>query len=73
MTTDKVFDMVKKIRKTTQIPMVFLTYINLFFPTEQNVLRKSAKVGMDGLIVPDLPYEEKEELLTSGAESTVLI
>ena len=62
VTTDKVFDMVEKIQKNSSIPMVFMTYANVVFSygTERFV-KKAAEVGMDGLILPDVPFEEKEE------------
>lgn len=62
VTTDKIFGMVEKIRKNSQIPMVFMTYANVVFSygTERFV-KKAAEIGMDGLILPDVPYEEKEE------------
>lgn len=62
VTTDKVFAMVEKIRKNSSIPMVFMTYANVVFSygTERFV-KKAAEVGMDGLILPDVPFEEKEE------------
>jgi tryptophan synthase alpha chain len=54
--------MVEKIRKNSSIPMVFMTYANVVFSygTERFV-KKAAEVGMDGLILPDVPFEEKEE------------
>lgn len=62
VTTSKIFDMVERIRKNTQIPMVFMTYANVVYScgTEQFVSRAAA-LGMDGLILPDVPFEEKEE------------
>ena len=62
VTTDKIFQMVRRLRKTVQIPMVFMTYANVVFSygTERFV-KTAADVGMDGLILPDVPYEEKEE------------
>ena len=62
VTTDKIFEMVEKIRKRTAIPMVFMTYANVVFSygTERFV-KKAADIGMDGLILPDVPFEEKEE------------
>lgn len=62
VTTDKIFDMVGRIRKNTQIPMVFMTYANVVFSygTERFISR-AAELGMDGLILPDVPFEEKEE------------
>ena len=62
VTTDKVFDMVAKIRKNTSIPMVFMTYANVVFSYGvERFCRKAAEVGMDGMILPDVPFEEKEE------------
>ena len=62
VTTDKVFDMVAEIRKNTSIPMVFMTYANVVFSYGvERFCRKAAEVGMDGMILPDVPFEEKEE------------
>jgi tryptophan synthase alpha chain len=62
VTTDKIFEMVERIRKNTLIPMVFMTYANVVFSygTERFV-KKASEIGMDGLILPDVPFEEKEE------------
>ena len=61
-TTDKIFDMVESIQDKMHVPMVFMTYANVVFSygTERFV-KKAAEVGMDGLILPDVPFEEKEE------------
>ena len=62
VTTDKVFDMVEKIRKNRSIPMVFMTYANVVFSYGiERFCKRAAEVGMDGMILPDLPFEEKEE------------
>lgn len=62
VTTDKVFDMVVKIRRKTSIPMVFMTYANVVFSYgTERFIKKAAECGMDGLILPDVPFEEKEE------------
>lgn len=62
ITTDKIFDMVKRVRKTVKIPLVFMTYANVVFSygTERFV-KNAAEAGVNGLILPDVPYEEKEE------------
>lgn len=62
VTTDKIFDMVRRIRKNTSIPMVFMTYANVVFSygTERFV-KTASEIGMDGIILPDVPYEEKAE------------
>ena len=62
VTTDKVFDMVVRIRKKTRIPMVFMTYANVVFSYgTERFIKKASEIGMDGLILPDVPFEEKEE------------
>lgn len=62
VTTDKIFDMVERIRKNTDIPMVFMTYANVDFSYgTERFIKKAAELGMDGLILPDVPFEEKEE------------
>lgn len=61
-TTDKIFDMVRSIRKNTDIPMVFMTYANVVFSYGiERFVKHAVEVGMDGLILPDVPFEEKEE------------
>ncbi len=62
VTTDKIFEMVEKMRKKTSIPMVFMTYANVVFSYgTEKFCRRAAETGMDGLILPDVPFEEKEE------------
>ncbi len=62
-TTDKVFDLVEKVRQKTQIPLVFLTYLNpIYTYGKERFLSRCAVAGVDGLIIPDLPFEEKAEL-----------
>lgn len=62
VTTDKIFDMVRRIRERTDVPLVFMTYANVVFSYgAERFLQTSAEIGMDGLILPDLPFEEKAE------------
>lgn len=62
VTTDKVFDMVKRLRTDITIPMVFMTYANVVFSYgSERFIKQCAEVGIDGIILPDLPYEEKDE------------
>lgn len=62
VTTDKIFDMVKRLRQNTKIPMVFMTYANVVFSYgTERFIQKAASLDMDGLILPDVPFEEKEE------------
>ena len=62
VTTDKIFAFVKELRQDVKVPMVFMTYANVIFSygTERFILA-CRDIGIDGLILPDLPYEEKEE------------
>lgn len=63
-TVDKIFDVVKDIRKESQIPLVFLVYYNTIYATGiEKFVNKCLEVGVDGLIIPDLPLEEREEIL----------
>ena len=62
-TTDKIFDMVAKLRKKTQIPLAFMAYANsLYKYGYDRFCKRCAEVGIDGLIIPDMPFEEKGEL-----------
>lgn len=61
-TTDKVFELTKKLRETITVPMVYMTYANVVFSYGcEKFAQKAADAGIDGLIIPDVPYEEKEE------------
>lgn len=61
-TTDKVFELTKKLRKTITVPMVYMTYANVVFSYGcEKFAQKAADAGIDGLILPDVPYEEKED------------
>lgn len=62
-TTDKLFDMIYRARQKVTVPMVFLTYVNpIYTYGKEKFMKRCVECGMDGIIVPDLPYEEKEEL-----------
>ena len=63
-TTDKVFEMVKRLRTElgVTIPMVFMTYANVVFSYGiERFCQKASEYGIDGIILPDVPYEEKDE------------
>lgn len=63
-TTDKIFDMVERIRKVTDIPIAFMTYANpIYTYGVERFMENCKKVCVDAVIVPDIPYEEREELL----------
>ena len=60
---DKIFDLVKKVRKTVNIPLVFMTYVNpVFRYGYDNFFKQCSVTGIDGIIIPDLPFEEKNEI-----------
>lgn len=64
VTTDKVFDLVRELRKDVTVPMVFMTYSNVVFSYGADKFISTCKeIGINCLILPDLPYEEKEEFL----------
>ena len=66
-TTDKVFDMVRQLRSgsdAVKVPMVFMTYANVVFSYgAEKFISTCANIGIDGLILPDIPYEEKGEFV----------
>ncbi len=62
VTTDKVFDLVTEIRREVKIPLLFMTYANVVFSYgSERFISRCADVGINGLILPDIPYEEKDE------------
>ena len=62
VTTDQIFEFVKELRRDVSVPMVFMTYANVVFSYgAERFISICREIGMDGLILPDLPYEEKEE------------
>ena len=62
VTTDKIFEMVTELRKDVAVPMVFMTYANVVFSYgAERFISECSRIGIDGLILPDLPFEEKEE------------
>ena len=61
-TTDKIFDFVRDLRKDVKIPLVFMTYANVVFSYgAERFLKNCREIGIDGIILPDVPFEEKEE------------
>ena len=64
VTTDKVFDLVRRLRERTDIPLVFMTYANVVYSYDaERFMAACHETGIDGLILPDLPFEEKGEFL----------
>lgn len=65
VTTDKIFGLVRELRKDVTVPMVFMTYANVVFSYgPERFISTCREIGIDGLILPDVPYEEKEEFLS---------
>lgn len=61
-TTDKIFEMVRRLRRDVTTPMVFMTYANVVFSYgTERFISTASEIGMDGFILPDVPYEEREE------------
>ncbi|MBQ6337258.1 MAG: tryptophan synthase subunit alpha [Ruminococcus sp.] len=64
VTTDKVFSLVRELRRDVSVPMVFMTYANVVFSYgAERFISTCQEIGVDGLILPDLPFEEKDEFL----------
>ena len=62
VTTDKIFDLVRDLRRDVAVPMVFMTYANVVFSYGAERFASACRdTGVDGLILPDLPFEEKDE------------
>ena len=62
--TDNVFELVRELRTDVTVPMVFMTYANVVFSYgAEKFISTCAEIGIDGLILPDIPFEEKDEFL----------
>ena len=62
VTTDQIFELVRELRRDVTIPLVFMTYANVVFSYgAEKFIATCREIGIDGLILPDLPFEEKEE------------
>lgn len=74
ITTDKVFEMVEELRRDISIPLVFMTYANVVFSYgKERFIGRCGKVGIDGIILPDVPFEEREEFLPICDENEVAL
>ena len=64
VTTNKIFDFVRELRKDVSVPLVFMTYANVVFSYgAERFISTCQQIGIDGIILPDLPFEEKDEFL----------
>jgi len=73
-TTDKLFEMVDRVRQRTNVPLAFMTYINpVFVYGAERFFKKCKECGIDAAIVPDLPFEEHDELLPFCEANDVML
>ncbi|MBS4913062.1 MAG: tryptophan synthase subunit alpha [Veillonella sp.] len=73
-TMDKIFDMVEKVRRTVTIPLVFMTYLNpVFVYGAERFFKRCKELNVRGLIVPDMPFEEKDTLSAQADEFGVAL
>ena len=71
-TPERIFEMVERVRTKTQIPIVFLTYLNpVFNYGYDKFFARCKKAGVDGIIIPDMPFEEKGELAEEAKKNGV--
>lgn len=71
-TTDMVFDMVERVSKKVSVPLVFLTYLNPVYKYGyENFCKKCSETGISGIIIPDMPYEERAEILPASEKYDV--
>ena len=69
VTTDRIFGLVRDLRRDVTVPMVFMTYANVVFSYgTEKFLTECENACMDGLILPDVPWEEKEDFAPACAE-----
>jgi len=65
-TVDLLFDMVKRVRQHSDIPLLFMTYANpVYVYGKERFMKRCNEVGIDGVIIPDVPFEEKDEFIDS--------
>src|SRR6185436_3230377 len=66
MTAARVFELVRRVRETSQVPIVFYTYYNLVFSNGVDAYVKAANAaGVDGMLTLDLPPEEAGEVMAA--------
>lgn len=58
------FNIVRNVRKKSQIPLLFMCYYNTIFGYGRDkFIQECVEIGIDGLIIPDLPMEENAEII----------
>lgn len=74
MTTDRAFELAKKVRESAEIPICFMTYLNPVFKYGYDrFFAKCSEIGVDGLICPDMPFEEKNEAASVARKYDVAV
>lgn len=74
MTTDGVFDIVRRVREVSQLPLAFMTYVNpVFHYGYERFFSKCEELGVCAIIIPDVPYEEKAEVEAVAASHNVAL
>lgn len=74
MTTDGVFEIVKAVRKESDIPLCLMTYLNpVFYYGYDKFMAKCKETGVDGVIIPDMPFEEKGEILEAAKANDIKV
>ena len=64
VTTDKIFDCIRDLRQDVTVPIIISGYANVVFSYgTERFLKNCADIGIDGLIIPDVPFEEQDEFL----------
>lgn len=71
-TTDRLFDALKEIKNQIKVPLVFMTYVNpIYTYGKERFLKRCTECGIAGIIVPDMPFEERDELAPFCSEAGV--
>ncbi|PKM49448.1 MAG: tryptophan synthase subunit alpha [Firmicutes bacterium HGW-Firmicutes-7] len=74
LSVSSIMDMVRAIRKSTEIPLLYLVYINtIIVYGKERFIKDCTEVGIDGLIIPDMPFEEREELMELISETDLAL
>lgn len=73
-TTDRLFDMVRRLREKTEIPLVLLAYLNTLYKYGyEKFCAGCEEAGIDGVIIPDMPFEEKGELTEAASSHNIAV
>jgi tryptophan synthase alpha chain len=68
-TLEKLFDLVEDLREETDVPQLFLTYLNpVFHYGYDSFFERCSEVELDGIIIPDLPFEEQSPVKTVATQ-----